>query len=70
MENYIKEVTGKSICRKIYDREDRTWANLCFPEDTTKRYENGKTFYNRDDKCDERDEKYLQVGGRGDCLMM
>lgn len=76
MEDYIEKLTGKKICRKVYDKEERTWANVCFPSDSTKTYGEGKTFYNRDDDKDPESEDYLQFErvwkrrGNQDCLMM
>jgi len=71
MENYIESFTGKLICRKSYDKEERTWANVCYPVDSTKNYGNGKTFYNRDDNEDSSDDKWYQIGRSGgrDCLV-
>jgi hypothetical protein len=50
MENYAESLTGKKVTRKWYNKEKRTWANVCYP-DTKKNvnYPEGKTFYNRDD---------------------
>jgi hypothetical protein len=70
MEDYIEELTGKKVCRKKYDSEERTWANICYPVDTSINYGVGKTFYNRDDKENPSDDKYLQIGrGGGDCVI-
>jgi len=41
MEEYIYSLTGKKVCRKSYDREDRNWSNICFPINDTN-YGNGK----------------------------
>ena len=59
LEDYVEELTGKKICRKVYDNEKRTWANICFPVNSEVKYEEGKTFYNRDDSLDPKDEKFL-----------
>jgi len=79
MENLIEKYSRKKVCRKVYDREERTWANVCYPLDPAKDYGGAdKTFYNRDDGEDTLDEKYLQVerqwglsgGSGGECSMM
>jgi hypothetical protein len=49
VENYVKELTGKRVTRKWYDKEERTWANVSFP--IKKDEEEGK-FYHRDDNDD------------------
>jgi hypothetical protein len=68
LEDLILKLTGKKVCRKNYDREERTWANICFPVDPTINYGNGKTFYNRDDNEDENASDVLQTGRN--CLIM
>jgi len=77
MEELIEKYTGKKICRKVYDKEERTWANVCFPTDEKNSYGEGKTFYNRDDDKDPEGEEFLQFerqwkrgGNQNDCLMM
>jgi hypothetical protein len=79
MEEYVYSLTGKKICRKSkiytkkeYDREERCWANICYPIQKDKDYGKGKTFYNRDDDEDSSDEQYIQIGGGGgggNCLI-
>jgi len=61
LENYIKEITGKRISRKFYDKEERTWANICTPIDSSKSYGDKKTFYNRDDEDDLRSNDLLDI---------
>jgi hypothetical protein len=76
MEDLIEKLTGKKICRKVYDREERTWANVCYPINTDKVYENGKTFYNRDDHLDPEDDQYIKFerqwkrGNNEQCICM
>ena len=52
----------------VFDSEERTWANVCYPLDPTKNYGNGKTFYNRDDNEDENAPDVIQTGRS--CLIM
>lgn len=61
LEEYIKELTGKRVSRRWYDKEERTWANVCIPLDSSKSYGEGKTFYNRDDNDDLKSNDLIDI---------
>ena len=63
LENLIKEITGKRVSRKVYDKEERTWANIVLFQDEKDKstYDKDKTFYNRDDDDNLNDDDIVDI---------
>jgi hypothetical protein len=62
LENLIKELTGKRVSRKYYDKEERSWANKVVPLEEEKiKGDEKKTFYNRDDDDNLNDDDIVNI---------
>jgi len=62
MEEFAERLTGKKACRKWYNAEKRTWANVVYPDITKNvEYSPGKTFYNRDDGISFKESELINI---------
>lgn len=49
METYAEKLSGEKVKRTLYNKEERTWANKCFPDKSKGIiYINDETFYDRE----------------------
>eukprot|EP01080_Neovahlkampfia_damariscottae_P000366 gene366-6780_t len=63
LEKLIEEITQKRVSRKVYDKEERSWANkVVFQnEKDIEKYGKEKTFYNRDDDDNLNDDDIVDI---------